>query len=408
MSQSFDAASGWPSAPMPERDRSQMPLWPELESELELALAAQGDVASSHPVYAATECSLGMPPVIALDTAGPESTPAFGIAEDAGEYSIVPPSVTEQTASPLFTGEHRLDARAEAFPDADRELGHRLRAARERAELGRDEIATRTRIAPALIQAIEEGRFERLGATVFARGYLRSYARAVELPDAVVSVWEGRVHRVLEDAPAPSLAATSPRRSSRQVASPIVYTLLTALIAVPAYYGVRQAQQSPLPRASVSAPATASQSSVTAASTGVTTGAERPSVLTPEGARKNLKATNDAAQKADAWRQPVMASLTPMLGNSSEFEAAPAPLALRQVEVRLRAPSWVEIIANDGRVIERSLLPAGSVREYAVPRSAQLRFGDAGVVELRADGEVIDLKPYTQANVATLTLDEAG
>jgi len=103
-----------------------------------------------------------------------------------------------------------------------------------------------------------------------------------------------------------------------------------------------------------------------------------------------------------------MASLAPMLDSGTDFDAAPIPLALRQVEVHLRAQSWVEIIADDGRVIERSLLPAGSLREYAVPRSARLRIGDAGVVELRADGKVIDLAPYTQANVATLTLDEAG
>ncbi|MEO6065810.1 MAG: hypothetical protein ABIP49_08555, partial [Lysobacterales bacterium] len=69
MSQSFDAASGWPGAPMSERDRSQMPLWPELESELELALAAQADPATDSTPCVATEPSLATSSAVALDGA---------------------------------------------------------------------------------------------------------------------------------------------------------------------------------------------------------------------------------------------------------------------------------------------------------------------------------------------------
>ncbi len=409
MSQSFDATTGWPLVTMTERDRSQLPLWPELESELEQALAAQVDVsreesapdpdstsseflagASAEPDEAACLAAPALPLVLQQDP--PESRASF----DSPELDAA------------HRGEHRMDARAEAFPDADSELGQRLRAARERAALGRDEIARRTRIAPALIQAIEEGRFERLGAIVFARGYLRSYARAVDLPDAVVGVWEGRSHREVEAPPAPSLAATSSRRSSRQVASPIVYTLLTVLIAVPAYYGVRQAQQSPLMRAGISAGAVEQRASVAAPDANRDQGAASaaPAAAGADGA--GVQVIDPAATATDAWRQPVMASMAPMLGSRNEAEPAPVPLDVRQVQVRLSAPSWVEIVASDGRVIERSLLPTGSVRDYAVPRSARVRIGDAGVVELRADGKVLDLSPYTHANVATLTLDEAG
>ena len=408
MSQIFDEVTGWPLASMPERDRSQLPLWPELESELEQALAAE------------VEAPFGDTDLVSLPGSKPALSaavseimdPALPLLRQIQEMPIENPvqavSNVAALARVLEPGEHRLDARAGVLPDADAELGQRLRAARERAEIGRDEVARRTRIAPAFIQAIEEGRFERLGANVFARGYLRSYARAVDLPDAVVGVWEGRVHRVLEDAPAPSLAATSPRRSSRQVASPIVYTLLTVLIAVPAYYGVRQAQQSPLLYSSAPKARVESFETSVAPATGQASDTDATVALPAEIASEELRTTSNAVPKADAWRQPVMASLTPMLGNANDPGPAPVPLDLRHVQVRLTAPSWIEIVASDGRVIERSLLPKGSMREYSVPRSARVRIGDVDAVELRADGKVIDLTPHTQANVATLTLDEAG
>ena len=164
MSQFFDAATGWPLASIQERDRSQLPLWPELESELELALAAQnhalfGDTAPRSDEFSAPMSSASESKPEDAGIASPQQVDA-----NAGESPLFKTPQLAHAPPALLPGEHRLDARAEAFPDADAELGQRLRAARERAELGRDELARRTRIAPTLIQAIEDGRFERLGA----------------------------------------------------------------------------------------------------------------------------------------------------------------------------------------------------------------------------------------------------
>jgi len=391
MSQFFDDAIGL-QAVMQERDRSQLPLWPELELEFEQVLADQE--------FAPEDCESSLQ--------APEAGNIFAQMETSAEPQpglaafLIPVPRTPVLAA----GEHRLEGRSDGFVDEDAEFGQRLRAARERLELEREEVARRTHITTAVIKAIEDGRFEKLGATVFARGYLRSYARAVELPDAVVGVWESRAQRVTEHAPVPSLAATSPRRSSRQMASPIVYTLLTALIAVPAYYGVRQAQRSPLLRPDASIERAAAGTPATATTAEVSAGR---SAAVPSGSIGGASPVTAAeTPHTDAWHQPVMASLTPIMGPQLEADNASAPLDLRKVRVRLSAPSWIEISAADGKIIERGLLPAGTDRAYSVPRSTRLRVGNVRAVELRADDKVIDLAPYARANVATLTLDEAG
>jgi cytoskeleton protein RodZ len=64
--------------------------------------------------------------------------------------------------------------------------GNKLRDAREARGLSLDDVAHVTRIPRSSLALIEEGRFDRLPAPVFVRGFLKSYARAVGLDPALV------------------------------------------------------------------------------------------------------------------------------------------------------------------------------------------------------------------------------
>ncbi len=58
-------------------------------------------------------------------------------------------------------------------------LGRSLRNKRDELEMGLEEIARTTKIPKASLSHIEAGRFDSLPGDVFARGFLRSYARCV-------------------------------------------------------------------------------------------------------------------------------------------------------------------------------------------------------------------------------------
>ena len=55
-----------------------------------------------------------------------------------------------------------------------RGCGDRLRDARTAAGLSVQEVATRLRMPVHVVQALEEGRWQVIGASVFVRGQLRS------------------------------------------------------------------------------------------------------------------------------------------------------------------------------------------------------------------------------------------
>jgi cytoskeletal protein RodZ len=66
-------------------------------------------------------------------------------------------------------------------------IGERLQQARLRAGLSLPEISARTKIRTALLEAIERQDFRRLPQGILGRGYLRAYAREVDLdPESIV------------------------------------------------------------------------------------------------------------------------------------------------------------------------------------------------------------------------------
>src|SRR5512145_3049425 len=89
-------------------------------------------------------------------------------------------------------------------------LGERLRSARKAKALTVQQVADALRLEEASVVALEEGRFEAMGAPVFVRGHLRRYALIVGLsPETVLEAYRATAPQ--SDAP-PSLAR--PRREA--------------------------------------------------------------------------------------------------------------------------------------------------------------------------------------------------
>jgi cytoskeletal protein RodZ len=65
--------------------------------------------------------------------------------------------------------------------EASMDVGGELRAARRARKLSIDDISRATKIAPTLLRAIEDNAFDRVPRGLFARGFLRAYAREVGL-----------------------------------------------------------------------------------------------------------------------------------------------------------------------------------------------------------------------------------
>jgi transcriptional regulator with XRE-family HTH domain len=93
--------------------------------------------------------------------------------------------------------------RLERSANPHQSFGTWLRSQREHRDVSLREIADETRISMRYLQALEEDRFDILPAPVFARGFLREYARFVGLDaDEVVTFYMSAIGKAASEDPA--------------------------------------------------------------------------------------------------------------------------------------------------------------------------------------------------------------
>lgn len=93
--------------------------------------------------------------------------------------------------------------------------GERLRSGREALGLSEADIAARMHLSMSYIRALEADDYKRLPDAAFVRGYIKNYARLVDLPaDELVSVFQqlNQESRAEEPAPLPAKSAIHDRR----------------------------------------------------------------------------------------------------------------------------------------------------------------------------------------------------
>ena len=146
-------------------------------------------------------------------------------------------------------------------------VGARLRQRRETRGLSLDAVTRATRLTRTVLTALEEDRFGDLAAPVYVRGFLRLYARHLELDaDGVLESYEQQIAIHGDDGRLRPVAhlpdyLRGDERGARSV-SPAQAFLLTATAVILAVFmwQVSRKQQVPLaqrPTGGVVAPATA-------------------------------------------------------------------------------------------------------------------------------------------------------
>ncbi len=132
----------------------------------------------------------------------------------------------------------------QAVPTAEEvTFGTWLRRQRELREISLREIADVTKISIRYLEALERDRFDVLPAPVFARGFLREYARYVGLdPDEVVNSYISAQKPIEpEDDPAGPMRRRSPRaQRSSMVVLIVAVVVVVAVVAGIAYFVDRQ------------------------------------------------------------------------------------------------------------------------------------------------------------------------
>ena len=118
---------------------------------------------------------------------------------------------------------------------------------------------------------------------------------------------------------------------------------------------------------------------------------------------RSLTCVGNPAPPAPTTASPAPVAAPPVPAATPASAGAP-PVAEQIVVVAFRANSWTEIRDHDGRVLLSGLYRAGTAQTVTGAPPLTIKIGNASDVTLRYKGERVDLAPYTQKNVARLTL----
>lgn len=277
-------------------------------------------------------------------------------------------------------------------------VGQTLRAAREAQGMSLDDAAAHLRLMHRQIEAMEADEFASLGQSVFARGFVRNYARLLGLaPETLLARMEG--------APAESAPITqdAPQAPSTWLSSPwlilmLLGTLIVVAVPVALYLWLNSEVEDDLPRQT---PPSARMESVPAR----TPAPAEPPAEAAEAAPADTT-TEPTPDPAPAPSDPAAPPPTPQDPADAGAPAAPMPVRGGLLRFDFGDEAWVEVKDGNGRMVHRQLNPAGSRVDIQGQPPFDLVVGNATQVRMHYNGRPIDLKPFISVTVARFTLEE--
>lgn len=320
--------------------------------------------------------------------------------------------------------------------------GELLRLAREKRDWSQAEVARKLNLTVSSLNHVETGAFDKLPGHTFARGYIRAYAKLMELDQAaLVEAFDRYTGTHAKGSDVHSLGRIEePSRLSHNILRGVSLLLLLAVVGggfvwwqdqgsmrgkdlssvalehvevesadgttqihpldEPEDQAVSAAQQSesaPLPLAQ-------SADEQQAASTG-----QAPAADTPAAGSAPVTGT------ATPQPAPVPATATPIVSaptaatpatSADAAEPAAAPAGSGKVAIEFVADCWTQVSDGNGKVLFSGIKRKGDNLELTGKAPFALRLGFARGAKVSYNGQSVDVAPFTSGETARLKLGQ--
>lgn len=237
-------------------------------------------------------------------------------------------------------------------PEEDRpSVGRALQQARIDARLTVDEVSTSTRVRVPIVQGIEEDDFTRCGGDVYARGHIRTLARAVGLDaEALVAQFDEEHGGRPEPTPAAALFEAErirpePRRPNWTAA------MVAAIVAVVGFVGF--------------------------------------TLFNGGGDDSGTKVADPKPSAKPTTQKPTPTRPADPKPSESAIAGVPAD----KVTVRVVADegnSWVSAEDHSGKLLYEGQLKDGATKTFTDDERVNLVLGNAGAMRLWVNGKEVD------------------
>ena len=282
-------------------------------------------------------------------------------------------------------------------------VGQTLREARERQGLSVDDVVTKIKLASRQIVAMEADDYKSLPETAFVRGFVRSYAKLLQLDaqpllDALPGAERAQVVTEMR-----SVETPFPERSVRQQnLNLLIAAFLLALVI--AGFALWQANS---PKPAVVAPVAENMPDAAMVATPLPL-PEQLVVLDGSGV--------PVVEASAVVAVPVSAPVSVVAPVVSAPAAAPAVVAApvqapvsgaEMIRVEFDKASWTEIREKSGKILSKQVNQGGSELRVEGVAPFVLIIGHAGSARLYYKNKQVELTPYVKpgSDVARLTLE---
>jgi cytoskeleton protein RodZ len=336
-----------------------------------------------------------------------------------------------------------LDGEVRGFP------GHLLREAREERGYSQKEVARDLHLTSKVIDALEESNFDIISSSLFARGYIRSYARHLGLDGQALVAEFDAIYGVPNQnkKPMPGVHQLGQQSKPGDTWVKLISIIFViGLVVASVLWWQHQNGGSMLQRLNnVTLSNTAADLVVESLgeddnSSDMELLAANPSEVGATVSDDQAAATEAPVQTLDVAEivavKPIVTALSEAVSVSPEMSdvsdssalnpeiiAVPAVAQTEEstgaADVAALGPNeallmmafdkdcWVEIKDGNGKMILSDLYASGSTIEQVVTAPIEILLGrSSGVAQMTFNGEVIDLKPHTRKDIARLTLSK--
>lgn len=290
-------------------------------------------------------------------------------------------------------------------------IGLVLREARDAQKLSLEEVAARLRLSEKQINALESDDFSIFGSAIFARGFIKSYARFLTLDpqpllDAHLKLFPHDQSQSITYKT--DNVVKSERANLGKFAALVSGVLFIVVLVAWVIYRVWVYQSTPNSAENFSALNVEKSSTSEPLPEVALPAAERESTVT-EITLPPAKESVDAASKTDVKAPADKPKEQIPVAEPAKVEVTKT-LALAAGSIRVKlvltGSSWIGVQDKNGKTVFSKLAKAGT--EEFVEGTPPLKFhiGNASATQVIFNDETIDLTPNTYNNMARITVGE--
>ncbi len=298
-------------------------------------------------------------------------------------------------------------AKSEATEEQIERIGLRLKRGREAKGLSLSDVVKQLSLASEVIEALESDDAEALPSAVFVQGYLRSYAKIIDIDaEPLITLYRAQTpQKELGTLSQPSIKQEM--HSGHGAVRAISWAIGLGLIALVAFWWVNQGEEilavdtlinepvSDTPVLTLPKIAEVEERVVEEPLTEV----EEPTTDMP------MEVIEEPASIVEEPPIEIPEAVIEQVGVGDETSLSSDPEW--EIVITFTGPCWVNIKDADGKSRIVGNISEGTVHTLEGPAPYNVILGNAAAVELRINGQLIDLTSYSRGNVARFTLNPA-